>query len=79
MSLKISPEIKKNRCVTLDKEYFGRPVKLTVLYSPSGMANAGISRSSLFLQVKAKYKDSKTPVKDFKVDYYRKQFGQLST
>jgi G:T/U-mismatch repair DNA glycosylase len=74
LGLKITSEIRKNRNVMLDKSIFGRPVKLTVLYSPSGTANIGLSNSPLYLESKEKYKNSKKPVADFKVDYYRTNF-----
>jgi hypothetical protein len=70
----ITPEIKSNRQVTLDKELFGRPIKLTVLYSPSGSSNVPLSTSKIFLENKHKYSKSSRPVYDFKVDYYREIF-----
>ena len=39
LGLKITPEIRKARQTMLDKSIFGRPIKLTVLYSPSGSSN----------------------------------------
>lgn len=75
LGLKITGEIRKNREVMLNKEVFGRPVKLTILYSPSGSANIGISKTSLYLANKDKYKNSPRPVQDFKVDYYREKFS----
>ena len=71
---RITPEIKSNRQVTLDKELFGRPIKLTVLYSPSGSSNVPLSTSKIFLENKHKYSKSSRPVYDFKVDYYRDIF-----
>ena len=47
LGLTISKNIKENREVILDKEIFGRPIKLIVLYSPSGASNVGISKSKL--------------------------------
>ena len=70
----IPSEIKQNRGVILDESVFGRPVKLTVLYSPSGTANVGLSRSKLYLANKEKYINSAKPVIDFRVDYYRDKF-----
>ena len=72
---KITKEIKINRGLTLQHERIGRPVKLTVLYSPSGAANRGISKSSLYLNNKEKYENSLKPVHAFKVDYYRDKFN----
>jgi G:T/U-mismatch repair DNA glycosylase len=71
---KITPEIKSNRQVTLDKKLFDRPIKLTVLYSPSGSSNVPLSTSKIFLENKHKYSKSSRPVYDFKVDYYREIF-----
>lgn len=74
LGLKITKEIKANRQVILDKSIFGRPIKLTVLYSPSGSSNVGISKSKTYLLDKLKYAKSKRPVYDFKVNYYRELF-----
>lgn len=74
LGLKITPEIKNNRQVTLNKEIFGRPIKLTVLYSPSGSSNVPLSTSKIYLDNKHKYVNSSRPVYDFKVDYYRDNF-----
>lgn len=75
LGLKITNDIKENREIILGKEIFGRSIKLIVLYSPSGASNVGISKSKLFLEKKENYKNSKRPVYDFKVDYYRKMFS----
>lgn len=74
LGYKITDQIRKDRMVQLSPSVFGRPVQLTVLYSPSGASNVGIARSRLFLANKEKYKDSKRPVYDFKIDYYRHFF-----
>nr|WP_294936427.1 hypothetical protein [uncultured Flavobacterium sp.] len=76
LGLKITPEIKRNREVVLDKSIFGRPVKLTILYSPSGAANIALSTSRIYLENKHKYQNSSRPVYDFKIDYYREKFGR---
>ncbi|ESU29930.1 hypothetical protein FLJC2902T_04110 [Flavobacterium limnosediminis JC2902] len=70
---RITQDIRQKREVVEDT-FFGRPIKLTVLYSPSGSSNIGLSKSKLFLENKDKYKDSKKPIHDFKVDYYRDKF-----
>lgn len=75
LGLTISKSIKESREIILDKEIFGRPIKLVVLFSPSGASNVGISKSKLFLATKENYINSKRPVYDFKVDYYRKMFS----
>jgi hypothetical protein len=76
LGLKITPEIRSNRQVMLDKELFGRPIKLTVLYSPSGSSNVPLSTSKIYLDNKHKYAKSSRPVYDFKVDYYRDNFDR---
>jgi len=70
----ITKEIRDNRGVTLDPKFFGRPIKLTVLYSPAGTANIGLSKSKIFLSNKDKYSNSERQVQDFKVAYYREKF-----
>lgn len=74
LGLKITKEIKEKREVIIDDKTFRRPIKLTVLYSPSGSSNVGISKSKLYLKNKEKYMNSSRPVYDFKVDYYREIF-----
>lgn len=73
---KITADIKKNRGLILDKKHFGRPIKLTVLYSPAGTANVGLSKSKLYLDTKHEYATSHRPVYDFKVKYYRDNFDK---
>ena len=71
---RITPKIRKEREVLLEAPVFGRPVKLTILYSPSGAANIALAQSEIYRNNKAKYADSPTPLYDFKVDYYREKF-----
>ena len=73
---KITADIKERRGLILDKKHFGRPVKLTVLYSPAGTANVGLSKSKLYLDTKHKYATSHRPVHDFKVKYYLDNFDR---
>lgn len=73
---KITSDIKEKRGIILDKKYFGRPIKLTVLYSPSGSSNVPLSTSKIYLDNKHKYSKSSRPVYDFKVDYYRDNFDR---
>jgi G:T/U-mismatch repair DNA glycosylase len=75
LKMTISSEIRNNKGCTLDQKIFGRPIKLTVLYSPSGRANAGIARSKEYLEKFSLYKKSKTPVKDFKISYYKEKLN----
>lgn len=72
---KITPEIRQNREVVCPPEIFGRPVTLTILYSPSGAANVAIAQSPIYRAARERYADSPTPVYDFKIDYYREKFG----
>jgi len=74
LGLKITPEIRRSREVVLNKSIFGRPVKLTILYSPSGSSNVPLSKSELYILDKHKYVKSHRPVYDFKVDYSRDKF-----
>lgn len=71
---KITSEIRKNKEILLDKSFFGRPVKLIVLMSPSGSANIAWATSKLYKENAYLYKKSTRPVYDFKVNYYRKMF-----
>lgn len=75
LGLKITKEIRENKQTVLDENIFGRPVKLTILYSPSGASNVGISKCRLYTDNKEKYIHSKRPVYDFKVDYYKNIFS----
>lgn len=72
---RLTPSIRQNREVLLDRSVFGRPVKLSILYSPSGAANIALAQSRLYKERQADYADSPTPVYDFKVDYYREKFA----
>ena len=76
LGLKITPDIKEKREVMLDETIFGREIKLTALYSPSGSSNIGLSKTKQYLENKSKYANSPRPVYDFKVDYYREKFGE---
>lgn len=71
----ITPWIRQDREIMLDSTVFGRPVKLSILYSPSGAANIALAQSKIYQRNKDRYLSSATPVYDFKVDYYREKFG----
>ncbi len=75
LELPITAVIKNKKDALLPEVVFGREIKLTILFSPSGAANVGISKSKLYLDVKEKYADFATPVARFKVDYYRDKFS----
>jgi len=70
----ITPDIKTNREITLENNIFGRPVRLKVLYSPSGSSNVGLSRSKSYLENLSKYAGLSRPVYQFKIDYYKQMF-----
>jgi hypothetical protein len=72
---KITPAIRKNREVTLDEAVLGRPVRLRILYSPSGTANTGLVRSAAYKASQHLYAHLPTPVQAFKIDYYGGMFG----
>jgi len=72
---KITSEIRHNRELVLEPEIFGRPVKLTILYSPSGAANRAWAQTQIWKDNQHKYVGSPTPLQDFKVDYYREKFS----
>lgn len=78
LKLSISTQIRKDRIICLDSEIFGRPILLSILFSPSGASNISISKSKNYLEVSEKYKTSYRPIYDFKVDYYREQFSILN-
>ena len=71
---KITKEILKNRQVDLEEKRFGRKICLYIIYSPSGAANIALASSHLYQSQKEKYKHSKRPIYDFKVDYYKNIF-----
>jgi hypothetical protein len=71
---KLTKEIRTNREITLNPNLFGRPIKLTILYSPAGTANIGLSKSKIYLDNKIKYYNLKNPVQAFKIDYYKNIF-----
>jgi G:T/U-mismatch repair DNA glycosylase len=70
----ITPDIRANREIILENNIFGRPIKLKVLYSPSGSSNVGLSKSKQYLENQSKYVGLNRPVYRFKVDYYRQMF-----
>mgnify|MGYP000956884607 CR=1 FL=1 len=76
LGLKITAQIKQDRQVILPKEVLGRPIKLYILYSPSGASNVGLSKTKLYLDSKDQLQQSSRPVYDFKVQYYRNIFSK---
>lgn len=73
---RITPAIREQKGILLDALFFGRPVRLTVLHSPAGTANISLSRNKEYLASRHLYEGLKSPVHTFKVDYYRRVFGQ---
>jgi G:T/U-mismatch repair DNA glycosylase len=71
---RLTKQIRRDREVTLENELLGHPVRLRVIYSPSGAANTGLVKSALYLANRAQYEGHKTPVQAFKIDYYREVF-----
>lgn len=65
---------KKNSSFRIPKAVFGRTIKAIVLYSPSGQANTGIAKSAAYQEKRHLYKNLKTPVKQFRIDFYREKF-----
>ncbi len=55
-------------------DFFGKKIKCVILLSPSGASNIGISRSEIYLNKQNLYKHLKTPVKQFKIDFYKNKF-----
>lgn len=74
LGLKVSSEIKQKKEIILDKMVFGREIRLTILLSPSGSSNIGLSKSQMYLDQKHRFLKSNRPVYDFKVEYYRGMF-----
>ncbi|MCT7581266.1 hypothetical protein [Aliarcobacter butzleri] len=70
--LKIPKNWKDNYEINID--FFGKNIKCVILLSPSGASNIGIVKSEIYLKNKEKYKSSKTPIKDFKIDFYKQKF-----
>jgi len=73
----ITNKIREDREITLEPALFGRPVRLRILYSPSGRAVTGLSRNKQYLAEEEKYRHFPVPVKAFRVDHYRQMFGAL--
>ena len=59
-------------------KHFGRQITGVVLFSPSGQANIGISKSRGYLNNINSYQQFKHPVKQFKIDFYRDKFQCLN-
>jgi hypothetical protein len=69
----ITRKIRNERQVLLNASFFGRPLKISVLYSTSGNANLGIARSQQFKAMRPQL-DHDRPVHDFRIRSYKKKF-----
>ncbi|PZR23745.1 MAG: hypothetical protein DI535_23320 [Citrobacter freundii] len=70
----ITDELKRQRNFILPDKFFGRPLQVTIVYSPSGAANISLSRSKEFKANRHLFAESKRPVYDFKVWVYKQVF-----
>ena|SRR5690348_9921175 len=71
----ITKQIREDREVTLEAPLFDHPVRLRILYSPSGRAVTGLGSNAQYLAIRDQYQHLPTPVKAWRVDYYRQMFG----
>lgn len=71
---KLTYSVRTNRGLTLNKSFFGREVKLSILYSASGNANVGIARSKQFQAVRDTL-GNYLPVRQFRIKYYQEKFA----
>ena len=76
---RITSDMKGRKEFLLDEAFFGRPVWLHLLHSPSGSANISLSRNPDYLANIQKYRGRKGPVQAYKVDYYRNAFASDRT
>ena len=61
----------------IPKEVFGREINAIILLSPSGDAYRGIAGSPGYKEKKHLYENEKTPVKQFRIDFYKERFNHL--
>ena len=54
--------------------FFCKQIKCVILLSSSGASNIGISKSKIYLDKRKEYIKFKTPVKQFKIDFYKEKF-----
>ncbi len=66
---KLTKEIRTQREMILPEMFFGRPLKVSILYSPSGMSNVPISGTKAFQSFKNLNPELTTY--DFKVQQYK--------
>jgi len=55
-------------------KYFGRQIRCVVLYSPSNMANIGISRAAPYRSNFEHFQEFEHPIKQFKIEFYQNKF-----
>ncbi len=68
----------KSKREFIDQETFGRPVRYSILFSPSGSAMRSIARSQEYLKSSVMYAGRATPIKDFRTDQYRTAFSFIN-
>lgn len=56
-------------------DFYGKPIRCVILFSPSGQANRGIVRNKRFIEKKKQ--NPLLTVKNFKIDFYRSKFCNL--
>jgi G:T/U-mismatch repair DNA glycosylase len=71
---RVSAEIHGKKEFELDKRFFGRPIRVHILHSPSGAANISLSKHADYLASEHKKIGGRAPVQAFKIDYYRRMF-----
>lgn len=60
-----------------DIQLEGKLLKGIILLSPSGSANIGIANNKAYKNKQEEYKIYKTPIKQFKIDFYKDKFCKL--
>ena len=61
----------------IPKDVFGREINAIILLSPSGDALRGIAGSPSYKKKRHLYANEKTPVKQFRIDFYKEKFKYL--
>ncbi|MBP7850476.1 MAG: hypothetical protein KA053_09395 [Lentimicrobiaceae bacterium] len=56
------------------QNYFGRPIRCIVLYSPSNNANRGITRAAQYLNNIGHFQQFEHPIRQFKIEFYQDKF-----
>ena len=61
----------------IPKDVFGREINAIILLSPSGDALRGIAGSPSYKKKRHLYANEKTPVKQFRIDFYKEKFKDV--